>query len=95
MRSSPNTTSRSWCPAIINQTAKATAAIAAHKGPCYMRFARAPTPLFTTEATPFEIGKLQIIKEGSDVALYRLRSPAHSSAFTRHWPFRKKESMPW
>ncbi|MFH1408493.1 MAG: transketolase family protein [Nanoarchaeota archaeon] len=67
MRTLPNMTV--VVPCDYHQTAKATTAITEHKGPCYMRFARAPTPQFTTEDTPFELGKVQVFKEGTDVAL--------------------------
>ncbi len=32
-------------------------------GPCYVRYAREKTPVFTTENTPFEIGKAQVFFE--------------------------------
>ena len=44
-------------PADSAQAYKATYAIAATPEPTYLRLARAKTPVFTTEATPFEIGK--------------------------------------
>ena len=55
------------CDAI--ETRKATVAATQHKGPAYVRFARANSPVFTTEATPFEIGKAQVLRKGNDVAL--------------------------
>ncbi|MBO5779182.1 MAG: transketolase family protein, partial [Clostridia bacterium] len=43
---------------------------AEHKGPVYMRFGRAPVPVLFDEATfKFEIGKGQILAEGSDVTI--------------------------
>src|SRR3989344_755701 len=56
-------------PADYEQTKKATAAIAAYPGPAYMRFAREKTEQMTTAITPFNIGKMQIFKDGSDIAL--------------------------
>ncbi len=56
-------------PADMEQTKKATKAIAKFKGPAYMRFARNKTPQMTTSKTPFEIGKAQIWRKGKDVAL--------------------------
>ncbi len=44
-------------PCDYNETKKATLAAAKYKGPVYLRFAREKTPIFTTEETPFEIGK--------------------------------------
>ncbi len=46
------------CDAV--ETKKATLAVAKHKGPVYLRFAREKTPVFTTEDTTFEIGKAEI-----------------------------------
>ena len=48
---------------------KTTLAFAEHKGPCYFRFGREKTPVLTTSETPFEIGKAQIFKDGTDVAI--------------------------
>ncbi len=45
-------------------------AAAEHKGPVYMRFGRAPVPVLFDAATfQFEIGKGQILAEGSDVTI--------------------------
>jgi transketolase len=63
----PNLIVVSPCDAIEGR--KATLAVAEHVGPCYVRFAREKSPVFTTEATPFEIGKATILREGADVAL--------------------------
>lgn len=51
------------CDAI--ETRKAVVAMAKHKGAVYIRFAREKTPVFTTEETPFEIGKAQIFWRSS------------------------------
>src|SRR3989344_2687397 len=48
---------------------KTTVAIGEYKGPAYFRFAREKTPVITTEETPFQIGKAEIYKEGSDVTI--------------------------
>lgn len=48
---------------------KTTLAFAEYTGPCYFRFGREKIPTLTTPETPFEIGKAQIFKEGSDVAI--------------------------
>ncbi len=48
---------------------KATLAAARAKGAIYLRFAREKTPIFTTEETPFEIGKALILREGHDAAI--------------------------
>lgn len=51
------------------QTKKATLALSEAFGPTYLRFGREKTPIVTTDATPFEIGKAQTFREGSDVAI--------------------------
>ncbi len=56
-------------PADSEETRKATHAIAKLVGPCYMRFAREKTPVITTADTPFEIGKANILMEGTDVTI--------------------------
>ena len=48
---------------------KATRAIAVNDRPSYMRLAREKTPVFSTEASPFEIGKAYVLREGKDVSL--------------------------
>jgi transketolase len=49
---------------------KATLAIAKNGKPSYIRLARDPSPIFTTEKTPFEIGKAYVLKEGKDITLF-------------------------
>jgi transketolase len=67
MRTIPNMTVVVPCDAV--QTRKATLAVAERWGPTYLRFGRAKSPIVTTDETPFEIGKAQIFREGSDVAI--------------------------
>lgn len=50
-------------------TKQATVAAAKHIGPVYLRFARHDSPVFTTEQTPFAIGKAQVLWDGNDVAI--------------------------
>ena len=40
-----------------------------HDGPVYMRFGRAAVPVFHEEGTPFQIGKGEVLKDGTDVAI--------------------------
>jgi transketolase len=56
-------------PCDVHEAKKATLAIAKWKGPCYVRFAREKTHVFTTERTPFEIGKAITLRDGKDVAI--------------------------
>ncbi len=55
----PNIVVLSPCDAI--EAEKATIACALTKDPTYIRLARNDTPIITTEETPFEIGKAEII----------------------------------
>lgn len=49
---------------------KATLAMARDKkNPGYLRLARADTPVFTTDKTPFEIGKAYVFEHGEDVTI--------------------------
>ena len=48
---------------------KATQAIAVNGKPSYIRLAREKTPIFSTEESPFEIGKAYVLREGADVTL--------------------------
>jgi transketolase len=56
-------------PCDYNQTKAATIAIAAHKGPVYLRFGRPSVPNFTPENQTFAIGKALLLQEGTDVTL--------------------------
>jgi transketolase len=67
MRVIPNMTV--LVPGDAIETRKATLAAAEHDGPVYIRFAREKTPVFTTDKTPFAIGKAQVLYSGSDVAI--------------------------
>lgn len=67
MRVLPNMVVLVPCDAI--ETRKATIAAAEHDGPVYLRFTREKSPVFTTDKTPFAIGKATILTDGNDVAL--------------------------
>ena len=56
-------------PADFDEAKKATIAIGEMVGPAYIRFGRSPVPMFTTTDTPFAIGKAQVFREGTDVAI--------------------------
>ena len=56
-------------PCDYNQTKAATIAIAEHKGPVYLRFGRPAVPNFTDPNQKFEIGKAELLYEGSDVTI--------------------------
>ena len=68
MRVLPNMTVLSPCDAM--QTKLATiASVEQVKGPAYIRYGREAVPDFTSEDMPFEVGKGQILKGGSDLTI--------------------------
>ncbi len=48
-------------PADVHEARKVTLAAAQYEGPVYFRLGRSGTPVVTTEETPFEIGKAQLM----------------------------------
>lgn len=56
-------------PCDYNQTKAAAIAIAAHEGPVYLRFGRPKWANFTPEDQSFEIGKAEVLAEGTDVTI--------------------------
>src|SRR3989344_3264974 len=67
MRAMPNMVVLVPCDALEVQ--KATFAAAFNGKPTYIRFGREKSPVFTTQDTPFEIGRAEIFREGKDVAI--------------------------
>ena len=57
------------CPADANETRKAVFAAAEMQGPVYLRLARLASPVFE-EDYPFEIGKANVMRDGTDVAVF-------------------------
>ncbi len=58
---------------------KATLAMAKDSRPNYMRLAREATPVFTTEKTPFEIGKAYVLEPGQDVTIIATGTMTHKA----------------
>lgn len=67
MRSIPGMTV--ICPADDVEAKAAVKAAYAHNGPVYLRFGRLAVPVFHNDDYKFEIGKGEVIKEGTDVAI--------------------------
>jgi len=66
---------------------KATMAVAKTDSPVYLRLAREKTPVMTTEATPFEIGKAQVFwqSEGEpDVLIVATGALVHKALTVAH-----------
>ena len=68
MRCLPGMTVVAPCDAI--EAEKATLAIAAVQGPCYIRFGREATAVITQEDTPFILGKARLVLDGTDVVVF-------------------------
>lgn len=56
-------------PADANEARKAVFALAEMEGPAYLRLARLASPVFE-EDYPFEIGKANVLRDGTDVAVF-------------------------
>lgn len=78
----PNMTVLAPCDSI--ETKKATLAAGKMNGPVYLRFAREATPIFTTEATPFKIGKAQVFRKGADATIIACGPTVHEALLAAH-----------
>lgn len=67
MRAMPNMKVFAPCDSI--EAEKITLALAKDPSPNYMRLSRADSAVFTTDDTPFEIGKAYVYREGHDVTI--------------------------
>ncbi len=67
MRSIPGMTI--ICPADGVEAEAAVFAAYAHEGPVYLRFSRLATPIFHEPGYHFEIGKGEVLMDGSDIAI--------------------------
>ncbi len=67
MRSLPHM--RVIVPADALEAERATVAMAGSAGPAYIRLAREKTPIVTTAATPFNLGKAYVYRAGTDVTI--------------------------
>ena len=68
MRALPNMTV--IVPADAEEARKAVHAAHAGSGPMYIRTGREKLPSFTTEKTPFELGKANVLQDGNDIAIF-------------------------
>jgi transketolase len=57
------------CPADDVEARQAVKAAYKYEGPVYLRFGRLAVPVFHDESYKFEIGKGEVIREGSDVSI--------------------------
>lgn len=52
------------------QLAQALPVIAAHQGPCYLRMFRKTTPKVFDQSYRFQLGKADVLREGSDLVIF-------------------------
>ncbi|MBI4281096.1 transketolase family protein, partial [Candidatus Uhrbacteria bacterium] len=78
MRAIPKMTVLAPCDLV--ETRKAIVAASCFEGPVYVRFAREKSPIFTTEETPFEMGKATLFWQGGDVAIIACGPLSHKAA---------------
>lgn len=71
-------------PCDSEEAHKAVHAAAAINGPVYIRLGRNATPQFTTEKTPFSIGKGIVFRDGKDVAIIGAGPIIHSALVAAH-----------
>jgi len=57
-------------PADAVETEKVIRTLVEHRGPAYVRLARAKFPTIFKKSYEFEIGKARVLREGNDVALF-------------------------
>jgi transketolase len=57
------------CPADGVEAEAAVKAAYEHKGPVYLRFGRLAVPVFHEEGFSFQIGKGEVMREGTDIAI--------------------------
>ncbi|PIS05352.1 MAG: transketolase [Candidatus Buchananbacteria bacterium CG10_big_fil_rev_8_21_14_0_10_42_9] len=56
-------------PADYEEAKKATIEAAKIKGPVYIRLARSASAIFTTQKSPFKIGRAEVLTQGTDVTV--------------------------
>ena len=57
-------------PCDAEETRKATLAMAQMDGPCFIRFGREAVPVVTDEHSEFQIGKANVLRDGTDAAVF-------------------------
>lgn len=71
-------------PCDSEETRKAIHAAAKIDGPVYIRIGKGVTPVFTTEKTPFSVGKALTLRDGKDVAIIGAGPIIHSALVAAH-----------
>lgn len=70
---------RVFAPCDVEEARKVVHAATQLEGPVYFRLSRAPTPVFTSQSTPFALGRAPIFYEGKDVAIIAAGPILHSA----------------
>ncbi len=65
------------CDAV--EAEKATLALAAVDSPAYLRVVREKSPVFTSQETPFELGRAEVFRTGKDVAIIACGPLVHTA----------------
>lgn len=66
-------------PCDVIETKKAVMAVSKMYGPAYVRFGREKTPIFTTDDTPFVLGRAEIFRDGADAAIVACGPLVHNA----------------
>lgn len=77
MRMLPNM--RVVVPCDAEEAKRATLAAAETPGPVYLRLTRQPSPVITSDHTPFKIGRAEVFKDGKDVVVFACGSLVYNA----------------
>ena len=69
---------RVFVPADARQAEQVVRAVAASDGPAYVRLSRMKTPVFMPDDKPFEIGRINVLRQGHDITLAGCGVTLHS-----------------
>lgn len=89
MRILPNMTVIVPCDAI--EAKKATLASCDYQGPIFLRLGRNPVPIITEKTSPFEIGRANILRDGTDLTIISCGHLVHEALLT--YEILKKENI--
>ncbi len=73
-------------PVDAEETRKVVRASIDYQGPIYIRISRSSLPLLTNKQTPFKIGKMNLVADGSDIVIF-------ASGFMVHQALKAREIL--
>ncbi len=91
MRVLPNMTVISPCDA--NEAYQATVAVSKINGPAYIRLTRPEAPIITDKNIPFEIGKINVLKQGKDIVIFATGLSVHETLLAAEAPGKQGKSI--